>query len=68
MTTHANPPKTCDLCPNSITTEFSDARHSSGRWGNFCPPCSKSQGIRYGTGLGQRYKKQADGKFLKVEG
>ena len=69
MTVHLNPPKSCDLCGAKITDEFSDARHPRlGRWGNFCPSCSTDIGVIYGTGYGQRYRLNADGKFEKAEG
>lgn len=69
MTVYTNPPRSCDLCGEGITTEFSDARHPRlGRWGNFCIPCSTDIGVIYGTGHGQRYQLNAAGQFQKVEG
>ena len=64
-----SPPKTCNICPRSITTEFSDAVFPGvGSWVNFCPDCAKRHGVRYGYGLGQRYVRNNDGEFEKVEG
>lgn len=69
MTYHANPPKSCDLCKAPIAEEFSDAFVPLyGMWGNVGPECVKDAEIRYGTGLGQRYVMQDDGRYYKVEG
>jgi hypothetical protein len=38
-------------------------------WAKMTPASWKKYGVgRLGTGYGQRYKKQPDGKWLKVEG
>lgn len=64
---HSNPPSTCDACEGAIGTVFSDAR-LQGRWGNFCHSCTQAHRIQFGTGRGQLYRKQADGRYLKVKG
>ncbi len=53
-----------------IHDEFIDGRMKiGGKWANMSPESWKQHGIGVlGTGYGQRYKKQADGKWLKVEG
>jgi hypothetical protein len=52
-----------------IVKEFIDGRSVYGPWGIFTPKSWQAHGIRrLGTGLGQRYKLQDDGKWLKVEG
>lgn len=64
-----SPPKKCDICHKPITDEFVDgATQFRGIWGNMCPDCHKKYGNGVGTGSGQRYVKQEDGTFLKVEG
>lgn len=53
-----------------ILSEFVDGVTSeNGKWAFMNPVSYKAHGIgRLGTGYGQRYKKQADGRWLKVEG
>jgi len=63
---YIDPPQKCDLCCIPITTKFYDARLSVGSWGNVCPNCYRRFG--HGTGLGQEYTKQRDGRFLKTKG
>lgn len=56
----------------TITDEIIDGRtHHRGMWALMTPASwaeNTGTGGRLGTGLGQRYKKQPDGKWLKVEG
>lgn len=52
-----------------IEDEFIDGKTKMGPWANMSPASFAKYGIgRLGTGHGQRYKKQADGRWLKVEG
>jgi hypothetical protein len=55
-----------------ITDEIIDGKTVfNGQWGLMTPDSWKRVGAtggRFGLGLGQRYKKQSDGKWLKVEG
>ena len=52
-----------------ITTAFIDGRTKYGPWAIMTPLSWGQHGIgRLGTGFGQRYEKQADGQWLKVEG
>lgn len=52
-----------------ITDEFIDGKTVMGPWGNMSPKSWARHGVgRLGTGYGQRYKKQSDGRWLKVEG
>jgi hypothetical protein len=64
-------PGDCNGCNKPFTNAFSDVRTLYGSWGNFCDTClpKYTEGKRkcYGTGLGQRYEKQAD-KWVKVAG
>ncbi len=39
-----------------------------GPWGCICRDCFNLSHGRLGLGLGQRYERQVDGKFLLVEG
>lgn len=68
MTKFLNPPEACDICHSQVTDEFVDGRTIYGPWANMCPSCFKEIGIKLGTGYGQRYKKNSDNEFIKVEG
>jgi hypothetical protein len=68
MTTYIDPPKKCDICWRLIEEEFVDGATWMGYWSNMCTSCHQDFGRGLGTGKGQRYKKQQDGTFLKVEG
>ena len=50
-----------------ITDEFIDGRTVSGSWAFMTPRNHYDRGVGLGTGRGQLYKKQQDGRFLKVE-
>ena len=46
-----------------------DGKTTHGPWANMSEASWRQHGVgRLGTGLGQKYRKQADGKWLKVEG
>ena len=53
-----------------IHDEFIDGRIAMGSsWAIMSPSTWRMHGVgKLGTGYGQRYKKQADGRWLKVEG
>jgi len=53
---------------NSIIDEFIDGRTRYGSWAIMSLYSFKMYGTGLGMGKGQRYKKQPDGKWLKVEG
>jgi hypothetical protein len=54
---------------NRISTEFIDGKTVMGPWAMMTPTSWRLNGIgKLGTGYGQRYRKQPDGKWLKVEG
>jgi hypothetical protein len=61
-------PAKCDTCQAEIKDEFIDGKTKMGPWANMCKPCHYRYGCGLGTGKGQRYQKQTDGSFLKVEG
>lgn len=66
----AGDPGKCDFCNQPLTDEFVDAMTNRGPWANMCMHCwpINRATARLGPGLGQRYKRQEDGRFLKVEG
>lgn len=54
-----------------ITDEIIDGKTTLGPWGLMTPASFaiySATGGRLGTGLGQRFKKQTGGRWLKVEG
>lgn len=70
MTFYTGPlPKSCDCCGASLAELFYDKRMPCGRWANVCWGCfSLESDGRLGTGQGQKYRKQPDGRFRKVDG
>lgn len=63
-----DPPKKCQVCHREIEDVVIDGQLRQGQWGYMCPSCHKNHGVGLGVGLGQKYQKQADGTFVKVEG
>ncbi len=66
-------PTECDLKgsfpgKHDVSKVFVDGRMQGGSWANMCPECHKSLGVGLGTGHGQEYTKQEDGKWLKTRG
>ncbi len=52
-----------------IRVEFVDGKTQMGPWAIMAPISYMRYGVgQLGTGYGQRYKKQPDGRWLKVEG
>lgn len=64
------PPEKCQGCENDIEEVFYDGRTRIGPWALMCPMCFYlGPGIgQTGTGFGQKYEKQRDGRWLKTEG
>jgi len=62
-------PTQCQTCSSPIESVFFDARTPAG-WACMCEQCQKfGPGLgKTGTGLGQKYELQEDGKWLKTEG
>jgi hypothetical protein len=62
-------PENCDICRTPIIEEFVDGKtNMGGKWGCLCIRCHKVYGFGLGLGVGQHYKKQEDGEWLKVGG
>ena len=53
---------------NPIKDEFIDGKTRMGPWANMSPESFKQYGVGLGTGRGQKYKKQPDGKWKKIQG
>lgn len=64
----AGDPKVCELTHTPLGNEFIDGRTVFGPWAIMSPEAHHDFGVGLGMGRGQRYQKQADGKWLKVEG
>lgn len=69
-------PATYWLSPVNATDDFGaeiddtiyDGATTMGPWALMAPKSFRRYGRGVGTGVGQRYNKQPDGKWLKVEG
>lgn len=60
---------TCDFCHKEIPHTLIDGKTMMGSWATMCPQCHAFYGYRkFGTGIGQKYQKDSNGKFVKVEG
>lgn len=57
----------CNICNQPAQSVMYDAATRRG-WGWLCPRCFRGEGCRLGTGVGQQYTKQDDGKYLKTGG
>lgn len=57
----------CNICNQTAGTIMYDAATRRG-WGWLCQLCFHGEGCRLGTGAGQQYTKQDDGKYLKTGG
>lgn len=60
--------KTCQVCSGAMSTVMYDCRVPGMGWANICHHCFTGYRCKLGTGLGQKYKKQTDGRWLKVKG
>lgn len=64
---YAGAPEACDICRKPFGQMMYDGRTTSG-WANMCQRCFARHGYGLGTGKGQRYSKQEDGRWLKTGG
>jgi hypothetical protein len=64
----SEPPAVCELCGQKIKETFADARTVQGPWGSLDLKCLRIHGVGVGKGKGQVYRRQDDGRWLKVEG
>jgi hypothetical protein len=60
----------CDICRTKAInlTVVVDGATRMGPWALMCHDCFTRHGIGIGLGVGQRYQKQPDGRWLKVTG
>jgi len=61
-------PDKCQISNKPITDTFIDGATTLGGWAIMHPDAYVQHGRGLGTGLGQRYERQPDGRWLKVEG
>lgn len=61
-------PTRCDVTGRAITDEFIDGKTRMGPWGIMHPTAHAMHGVGVGIGRGQRYRKDADGRWRCVEG
>jgi len=62
---------TCDLCGADLVDGgfFIDGRiYAHTTWAMMCLLCHNQVGVGLGTGRGQKYERQEDGKWLKIGG
>ena len=57
----------CDICGREIEKTLIDGMTQMGPWAVMCPTCHKIHGVGLGDGRGQKYVKNAEGEFVKVE-
>jgi len=62
------PVSECNICDTKIEEVFIDGATWRGAWAIMCPNCYASHGIGLGLGKGQKFVKQDDERWLKVEG
>lgn len=58
----------CDLCEKSIKETFVDGMTKTGPWAIMCQSCFDDMGRGIGTGLGQVYQEQPDGRWMNTAG
>lgn len=63
-------PTKCDTCGQPIVDTFYDAATIHRMWACMCPNCQVfGPGLnKVGTGIGQEYKKNKEGKWIKTAG
>lgn len=66
--TYINPPKECNMCRKPFGKVMYDAKTVYGPWAYMCEDCFNAVGVGLGTGLGQQYKKNDSGDWVKVSG
>jgi hypothetical protein len=62
------PPMACDGCEKPIETTFIDGQTRGAGWAKLCLCCHRQVGEGIGRGVGQLYRIQPDGRWMKTEG
>lgn len=58
----------CQVTGEKLEDVMYDAMVMSGRWANIGQTAFDKYGCQLGTGLGQKYERQEDGRWLLVAG
>lgn len=58
----------CQISGRRLEGIMYDAKLPGGSWANICHQTFVNMGCQLGLGLGQKYERQLDGRWLKVEG
>jgi hypothetical protein len=62
-------PDKCDVCGGKIEKYFVDGKLKLGPWAKQCLSCFQQLGVGIlGTDLGQIYRKEENGKWLRIGG
>ena len=61
-------PNDCQLTSRPIEDQFVDGRAPNGMWAIMHPDTFKELGQVPGTGFGQLYQRQSDGRWMKIAG
>ena len=56
----------CDICKRPFGRFMYDAKTTFGPWANLDEACFVLHGMGMGQGRGQKYEKQEDGSYLKM--
>ena len=57
----------CDICGEEISNTLIDGNTIHGSWAVMCPKCHKIHGVGLGIGKGQKYVRDTECDFVKVE-
>ena len=61
------PEEDCQLCGSDFGKSMHDVA-VQGHWGNICDACFVDNNCSVGQGRGQSYRKQDNGRWMKVAG
>lgn len=61
-------PAECQVSQRKISDSFVDGNVPGFGWACWHPDVFRDRGGSFGTGRGQLYERQTDGRWLKVEG
>jgi len=66
---YGSDPVKCDYCQEKFNGKFIDGRmHNYSTWLRMCSACHEEVGVGLGTGKGQEYTLQPNGRWLKTAG
>lgn len=59
--------KTCDFCGKKEPKVLIDGKTNLGPWAIMCNSCYVKHGVGLGVSKGQKYKRDEEGMYMKVE-